>query len=322
MWIINPLVIFPSSHPRAPAHPSTPNVLWAKERTLTPSIVFTFGLEVESFKKCGGVLVLLLKHSFFSFFNMSQSPPKDISYMGLLLHSPSRGSQIIVLALLENASTIVWPNLFQRTRRDVGVIQWSNDVLSILLDLYEEKYLTFGYGSFRIKDWEDIRKKLMTHIPIKSVKTTTQCCAKWDKMKKTYFQGKIIEGVKGFTTSSWVWFTRMNQILEGTTKANGTLNGLDRGYAHVGSSQASNIKKGYQMIIQVQVKLGVFLHNLLHPLFLHLAFLPIHLVQALEVILQLNCLIHVQQIYMVFLAKLWETKDVNWVVTWHLLSRS
>jgi hypothetical protein len=38
--------------------------------------------------------------------------------------------------------------------------------------------------------------------------------------------------------------------------------------------------------------------------------------------LQLNCLIHVQQIYMVFLAKLWETKDVNWVVTWHLLSRS
>ncbi len=186
----------------------------------------------------------------------------------------------------------------------MGVIQWSNDVLSILLDLYEEKYLTFGYGSFRIKDWEDIRKKLMTHIPIKSVKTTTQCCAKWDKMKKTYFQGKIIEGVKGFTTSSWVWFTRMNQILEGTTKANGTLNGLDRGYAHVGSSQASNIKKGYQMIIQVQVKLGVFLHNLLHPLFLHLAFLPIHLVQALEVILQLNCLIHVQQIYMVFLAKL------------------
>jgi hypothetical protein len=30
----------------------------------------------------------------------------------------------------------------------VKVVQWSNDVLSTLLDLYEEKYLAFGYGSF------------------------------------------------------------------------------------------------------------------------------------------------------------------------------
>ncbi len=35
----------------------------------------------------------------------------------------------------------------------------------------------------------------------------------------------------------------MNQILEGTTKVDGTPNGLDQGYAHVGSSQAPNIEK-------------------------------------------------------------------------------
>jgi hypothetical protein len=38
--------------------------------------------------------------------------------------------------------------------------------------------------------------------------------------------------------------------------------------------------------------LGVLLHDLLHPLFLHLALLSIHLIWALEVILQLNRLIH------------------------------
>jgi hypothetical protein len=35
----------------------------------------------------------------------------------------------------------------------------------------------------------------------------------------------------------------MNQILEGITKANGTPNGLDQGYAHVGSSQTLNIEE-------------------------------------------------------------------------------
>jgi len=107
-------------------------------------------------------MVLLLKHRS-SFLNMSQSPPKDFSYTSLLLHSPSRRSQATVLALPTNASTIARPILSQRSRRDVREIQWSNDALSTLLDLYVEKYLTFGHGYFRVKDWKDIWKKLVTH---------------------------------------------------------------------------------------------------------------------------------------------------------------
>jgi hypothetical protein len=34
----------------------------------------------------------------------------------------------------------------------------------------------------------------------------------------------------------------MNQILEDTAKVDGTPNGLDQGYAHVGSSQAPTIE--------------------------------------------------------------------------------
>jgi hypothetical protein len=88
--------------------------------------------------------------------------------------------------------------------RDVRAIQWSNDALSTLLDLYEEKYLAFGHGSFLVKDWEDIQKKLVTHIPTKSARTTTQCHDKWDKMKKKYFQEKTTKGVTSSTITSWV----------------------------------------------------------------------------------------------------------------------
>jgi len=84
----------------------------------------------------------------------------------------------------------------------------------------------------------------VTHIPAKSARTTIQCRDKWDKIKKKYFQEKIVEVVTRFATTSWVWFNRMNQILEGTTKEDGTLNGIDQDYAHVGSSQAPNIEEG------------------------------------------------------------------------------
>jgi hypothetical protein len=62
-------------------------------------------------------------------------------------------------------------------------------------------------------------------------------------MKKKYFQEKTTEDVTSSTTTSWVWFDNMNQILEGTTKADGTPNGLDQGYAHAESSQAPTIEE-------------------------------------------------------------------------------
>jgi hypothetical protein len=86
--------------------------------------------------------------------------------------------------------------------------------------------------SFRIKDREDICKKVVTNILVENVRTTIQCCDKWDKMKKKYFQEKTTKGVTCSATTSCVWFNRMKQILEGATKADGTPNGLDQGYAH------------------------------------------------------------------------------------------
>jgi hypothetical protein len=58
MWVIDMLVNLPSPHPKAPTHPSTHEMLRVRERVATPSpsIVFTFGLAVESIKELRGVL--------------------------------------------------------------------------------------------------------------------------------------------------------------------------------------------------------------------------------------------------------------------------
>jgi hypothetical protein len=59
-------------------------------------------------------------------------------------------------------------------------------------------------------------------------------------MKNIYFQEKTLKNVTSFATISRVWFNRMNQILEGTTKVDGTPNRLNHGYVHARFSQAPN----------------------------------------------------------------------------------
>ncbi len=61
VWVINLLLNLLSPHPKAPTHPSTLEVLWTRERTLTPFlfIVFIFGLALESIKELTGASIWL-----------------------------------------------------------------------------------------------------------------------------------------------------------------------------------------------------------------------------------------------------------------------
>jgi hypothetical protein len=63
MWIIDSLVTHLSPHPLVPTCPSTPEMLRAKERApiLSPSIVFTFGLVVESIQEFQGASTIFSK---------------------------------------------------------------------------------------------------------------------------------------------------------------------------------------------------------------------------------------------------------------------
>ncbi len=59
VWVIELLVNLPSPHPRAQSCPSSLEVLWAKECSLTlPFFVFTFGFTVESIKELGSASIM------------------------------------------------------------------------------------------------------------------------------------------------------------------------------------------------------------------------------------------------------------------------
>jgi hypothetical protein len=62
MWITDLFVILPSPYPEALTRPSTPKVLRARERApiLSPFVVFTFGLVVESIREFGVASLVIL----------------------------------------------------------------------------------------------------------------------------------------------------------------------------------------------------------------------------------------------------------------------
>jgi hypothetical protein len=71
MWIIDLLVNLPSPHPEALTHPSTLEVLRAKEHAPTPSlsVLFIFGFVIKSIKELGGALVVTYLCSKFYIFD-------------------------------------------------------------------------------------------------------------------------------------------------------------------------------------------------------------------------------------------------------------
>ncbi len=81
VWIIDLLFICPSPHPGTSMHPSTLEMLQAKECVPIPfsSIVFTFGITFESFKECGGASHSLHLSNFFHF-------PQQYLFWNLQLH--------------------------------------------------------------------------------------------------------------------------------------------------------------------------------------------------------------------------------------------
>jgi hypothetical protein len=57
MWIIDSFITHSSPHPKAIARPSTPEMLWTKERipTFFFFVIFTFKFAFESYKEFVGV---------------------------------------------------------------------------------------------------------------------------------------------------------------------------------------------------------------------------------------------------------------------------
>jgi hypothetical protein len=114
VWVIDFLVNLPSRNPRAPTHPSTPKVLRAREHVPTPSsIVFTFGLAVESIKELMGasfIFFTMFCWYFFPFRNVFVSGLVNtlFVFMVVLLVPFSFLHVFLVLVLLVFSSSLCW----------------------------------------------------------------------------------------------------------------------------------------------------------------------------------------------------------------------
>jgi hypothetical protein len=141
-----------------------------------------------------------------------------------------------------NASAIAWPNLSHRSRRDVRAVQWSNDALSTLLDLYEEKYFAFGPWIFSNQGLGKHSKKACDTFLQKVRGQQLNVVTNGTRWKRNIFKKRqhkvlhVLELLHGFVSIRWTKIWKHN-------KGNGTPNGLDQDYVHVESSQTPTIEK-------------------------------------------------------------------------------
>jgi len=114
VWIIDPLITRFNPHPETPTRPSTPKVLWAKERTPTfyPFVIFTLNLKLILSRSLGVQNITPLVFAFYSkrLFKSSR---------GLCLLQKVYGGWLVfffhvphVCPILTTHGKIFWPPIF------------------------------------------------------------------------------------------------------------------------------------------------------------------------------------------------------------------
>jgi hypothetical protein len=85
-----------------------------------------------------------------------------------------------------------------------------------------------GYASFRPKDWERFREKIVMSYPSEAFREANHIKNKWKKLRKQYYKEKKLHNVsRDNAGSSWVWYDAMDAMLSETAKANGVPGAID-----------------------------------------------------------------------------------------------
>ncbi|MCO5572293.1 hypothetical protein L7F22_026046 [Adiantum nelumboides] len=105
------------------------------------------------------------------------------------------------------------------SRRKKSSDIWSVNNVNVLLDLYEDKWISLNRGNFKAKHWTEIARDILAQIGV--VFTEFQCKNKWENMKKSFMKEKQKESATGAEPSRWEYFARMEDLLGGTPKVSG-----------------------------------------------------------------------------------------------------
>lgn len=104
---------------------------------------------------------------------------------------------------------------------------WTEHESFVLLDAWGERFLKQGRKSLRSEEWQAVAEKVSQESNID--RTDTQCRNRLDTLKKKYKKEKMILGVTGRSTSSWVYFKKMDELLSMLPQQAGLSCGVDSG---------------------------------------------------------------------------------------------
>ncbi|MCO5599371.1 hypothetical protein L7F22_053473 [Adiantum nelumboides] len=115
-------------------------------------------------------------------------------------------------------------NAVSNTRKWKSSDIWSANEVNILLDLYEDKWISLNRGNFKAKHWTELAWDIQTHCAVAF--TDAQCQNKWDNMKNTFIKEKQKEACSGVEPSHWEFYSRMEDLIGGTPKVSGLGDGF------------------------------------------------------------------------------------------------
>lgn len=104
---------------------------------------------------------------------------------------------------------------------------WTEDEAFVLLEVWGERFLQLGRKSLRSEDWLDVSEKVTDAL--KMGKTEVQCRKMMDLLKRKYKKEKIKAEQVGMSSTKWVFFKKMDMLMEMGRECGGLACGVDSG---------------------------------------------------------------------------------------------
>ncbi|TXG61368.1 hypothetical protein EZV62_012731 [Acer yangbiense] len=104
---------------------------------------------------------------------------------------------------------------------------WTEHEAFVLLEVWGERFLQFGRRSLRSEDWVEVSEKVTEAI--KFEKTEEQCRRMMDYLKRKYKKEKVKVEQMGVNASKWVFFKKMDMLMDMGRECRGLACGVDSG---------------------------------------------------------------------------------------------
>ncbi len=138
----------------------------------------------------------ILRITFFSVF-LTMEPSQEPSFLTQMMMGSSSS---LPLSIVPHTAPPAPP----KSKRD-----WKDGSTSLLMDLFEEKFLANSMNSLTQQQWQEILLRIEEGFPLTPQRTWAQVQSKVHKMRKKFNQ---LEQEHGESGAKWPWFERCLMI--------------------------------------------------------------------------------------------------------------